>query len=187
MGPPRSTLFLRGFLMRKFNLIAVFVVALSLMAFGVAMAADEAPAEPTVIGVGMKATDLQLKNAEGQAVDLANEMKGKTRVLVFMNTSCSACKTELTHIQKILRSSDAELVVVSVDFGSFDKVQAYKDTNKFGGTWYQDEDFNVPAKFGFDFTPAAVILDGEGKVLYSTGGYNKRNAKKFEAELKKVL
>ena len=176
--------------MRKFNVVTVIVVALTLLAFGAALAAQDAAeggGEPTVFAKGMTASDLKLKNADGQSVDLANEMKGKTRVIVFMNTACSACKTELSHVQNVTQGSPAELMVVSVDFGPFDRVLGYKQTGKFGGTWYQDEDFNVPAKFGFNFTPALVVLDGDNKVLMSTGGYNKRKAKQFEEELKSVL
>lgn len=172
--------------MKNKLLVLAMAAAVALFTVMPAMAADEAAPAAEEAGpyqVGDVAKDLQVTDAGGKTVDLAKTGSTDRKVIVFLNTACSACRTEMTVVQNIVAGKDVDLLVVATDMGPYDKVSAYKDSARFMGSWFQDSDFVTPTKFGFFFTPAMVVLDKGGKVLLSSGGYNKRKAKQFEDSL----
>jgi len=140
--------------------------------------------------VGDKVMSLVAKDSSGSIVDIVKSSGGKKGLIVFMNTACSACRTEVKYVMSVAKqyADKVNVFVVSVDFGDFARIKAYQVNNKFDqGIWLQDEGFNLPPVFNFSYTPALVLLDSDGTVLYKFGGYSKLAAKKIEADVEALL
>jgi len=166
---------------KKYLLLSLAFLMLTVLA-AAPVTAEEAKMEGPPYTVGMMAKGVVAKDAGGQDLDLLTVGEKGKKVIMFSNTACSACKEALRVIQGVVPGK-ADLIVVATDFGPFERIAAYKESNNFGGTWVQDADFALPTMFDFGFTPAVVVLEKGGKVLYTHGGYNKRRAADFEKEL----
>lgn len=167
-------------------------MALSLICFGIAFAADEAappapPAPPPVYLEGATVPALPAKTLQGESVDILKAIQKNYAVIAFMNTACSACRVELKEVDKFLKANDkADFFVVSVDFAT-DALEKYKKQNFLGGTWFHDPDFAVPSKFKISFTPGTVVLDKSGKVLAIKSGWDTQTGPAFIAKLNGIL
>ena len=164
--------------MKKFLVLflTLMMTAVLSVAFSVA---EEMPMEGPPYAVGMVAKGIVAKDADGKDVDLLSVGEKGKKAIMFTNTACSACKEALRIVQSAVPGK-ADLIVVATDFGSFDRISAYKEANHFGGAWFQDADFASPQLFNFSFTPAVVVMEKGGKVLLAHGGFNKRRTADFE-------
>ncbi len=143
----------------------VFVLVLSVAAFAASpyKVGDTIPAE----------TKIALTDLDGVATDLVSEVKNGKAVVVFMNSSCSACNMELKLVSQMLAGGmNADLLVISVDMGDSARVKVHKDRFFLRGKWFHDPDFTVAPLFGFAYTPATLVIDSSGKVLMAKGGYD---------------
>lgn len=164
------------------------------LAAGTAFAAEESAmaeeATPKVFDVGDTVQGLTAMDGSGNKVDLIKALGGKDiGVVVFMNTACSACLSEINLVNNLLKQNQKkmEMVVVSVDFGKYSVIEDYKKRNRFYGNWIQDKEFVIPAAFGFSYTPSMVVINNSGKVLYSKAGFTSRASAQIEKDLTALL
>ncbi len=154
-------------------------------------AAEEKKAEekPKIANaVGAEIPDFTFKDAlSGADVNFQKDIKGKGKyVIVFMNTGCSACLAELRTVDKVLNATEGKVkgYCVAVDRRGEQIVKAYNDQYKFGMTYLLDENFTLPPKFGFAYTPAMIVGDKAGKIVMLKGGFDPSSD---EAKLNKEL
>jgi hypothetical protein len=120
---------------------------------------------PPPLKKGDPVRSLNLTDLDGRGVDLAT-LRGRRRLLLFWNPSCGFCQGMLEDLRAWERnpSSNApELVVISK--GTPESIRA----QGFRSTVIVDQRFAAGDIFGARGTPAAVILDEEGRVASEVG------------------
>ncbi len=150
--------------------------------------------ESAVLKVGDAMPDFALKNGlTGQEVRFQVDILGKSEAVafVFFNTGCSACMAEMEEVSTTAKElGDQKLLVFgfAVDKRGEQAVKAYNNIYGFKATYLLDPIFSIPARFGFNYTPAGVILDAQGKIVFLKGGYNPvKDAGLFAREIKSLL
>lgn len=182
------------------KLLSIGCALLLMTAAGAAFAADAkapapaapaAPAEPPVAKVGDAVVDFTLPDPiSGKKINFMKDIKGKTTAIVFMNTGCSACLAELTEIDKLKKDVKDKLniVAVAVDKRGEAVVKAYAEAYQFDVTYLIDPSFTLPPAYGFNYTPAMILVNKEGKIVLSMGGFNpSTDSGKTAAAVKKLL
>ncbi len=158
--------------MRKISFIVILVV-LSLMtaSFVFAEGAKEGDVTPKII----------LKDVRTNQPTKLNEIiKGKVTVLVYMQTSCAACRKELEALKNMKDFvPELNIIAVSVDAGCTNRIKKYIDHYKFDFMFLHDPSFTTPELFNFSFTPATVVIVKDGKIIALKGGYRKGDEKKI--------
>jgi peroxiredoxin len=180
--------------MKKTLVVLLTMAFMTAFGAGLALGADEAAATeeamPRVFKVGDTIEGLTAMDSSGTMVDLVKALGGKDLgVVVFMNTACSACLSEVNMVNDLYKQNQKkmEMVVVSVDFGDYSIIENYKSVNRFYGNWLQDKEFAVPTAFGFSYTPAMAVIDKAGKVLYLKAGFTRRASAKIAEDLTALL
>ena len=98
-------------------------------------------------------------------------LKGKTYALLFVNSACSACRAEMYDLNQLDFTGNLEFMVVSLDANPERASNIYK--KRFGIKFpiLDDSNQEISSMFGFYFSPAAVIVDKDGKVSQQFAGY----------------
>ena len=158
---------------------------------GAPAAAKPAVPEPPVAKVGDQVPEFKLKNAiTGESTAWGKDVKGKAKytIVVFMNTGCSSCLAELMAVKDATRENkDVVTYAIAVDKRGEEVVKAYYESYKIEANYLVDAEFDVPPQFGFDYTPAMIIVDKTGKIIFAKGGYRPKDRDKFVAELVALL
>lgn len=142
---------------------------------GVAVAEEPAKAEvEKLLAVGNQMKDFTLPSLGGAELSFNKDIKGKKdlAVLVIMTTACTMCQMEIASVNDMMSKYGAkmDLYAVSVDIKGEETLKPYAEAYKYNATYLLDSKFSVGKMFGFRFTPAAIILDKSGKVVYLKGG-----------------
>jgi peroxiredoxin len=171
-----------------------FWLLLSLVLLPGSVLAEEASVEEPILKVGDTMPDFTLKDGlSGQQVRFEENIRGKSEAIafVFFNTGCSACMAEMEEVSKAakeLGDQKLRLYGFAVDKRGEQAVKAYNNIYGFKATYLLDPTFSIPARFGFNFTPAGVILDGQGKIVFLKGGYNPvKDSGLFAREIRALL
>ncbi len=142
----------------------------------VVTAAEAPKAAPKPLGVGDKVADFNLTDGiTGTPVSFAKDIlgKGKLTAISFMNTACSACAAEIRFLSQLAgKYPEFKLVAMAVDSRGEAVVKSYNENNKFNASYVLDPEFTQPPKYGFNYTPALLLVDKSGKVVLSKGGFN---------------
>lgn len=134
----------------------------------------------TNVGAGLPALTLP-DVTTGQGVDVVEHLKGAPGAIVFMQTSCSACRSELNVLKAVgERYPLFKVVAVSVDAGGSKRVARYKEQHEFPFLFVHDPKFEKPGLFGFFFTPSLVLVNGQGVVSKLKRGYKASDKEALE-------
>lgn len=161
---------------RMLATVFLLFIVLATSAFPFPVLADEKDKAP--LKTGDPVPDFTLKDGLAAVdVNFAKDIKGKAAVtvLLFFNTGCSACMAELDEASKAAKElGDDKLKVYAfaVDRRGEQAVKAYYEIYRHQATYLLDPTFTMPPKFGFTYTPASLLVDREGKILFMKGGYD---------------
>lgn len=116
-----------------------------------------------------------------------SELKGKTVLITFFATWCGPCRQELPHIQseifnKYKNDSNFEILIFGREH-NWEEVNKFKADNKFSMPFYPDPERKIYAKFAGQYIPRNFLISPEGKVIYSSIGFNEKDFK----ELKELI
>ena len=158
-------------------LVAAMLIMGSVAISGAEEAAPEAaPAPPpapavTAKNVGDVVPEWTGTNLVDNAVVKGSSLKGKPYALLFVNSACSACRAEMTDLNKLDFGDNLNMMLVSIDANVGRAVKVYK--GRFGIKFpiLDDSSQAISSMFGFYFSPAAVIVDQDGKVSQQFSGY----------------
>jgi thiol-disulfide isomerase/thioredoxin len=168
-----------------FVFIAMVSVLLAPMAFGeeanpaqpaaAPAAKAPAPAPPAKydkIGAGLPPIALG-KVLEKGSVNLGN-LGGKPALFIFMNSSCTACRAELSTLSKTAKKLAPKVTpyVVTVDFDPTSTTKRYPDITAMPYILLDGSDYKAANALGFDFTPATLVVDKTGKQVFRKGGFS---------------
>lgn len=122
--------------------------------------------------------------ATSQPAEVGALLKGSVGALVYMQTSCAACRKELSFLKDLqLKYPQFKVVAVSVDAGEPDRVLKYREHFAFEFPFLHDPDFKTPELFGFAFTPGLVLVGRDGTVALVKGGYRPGDETEVEGKV----
>lgn len=168
------------------KILSLFVIAAIAASASVCLAeepkAPAAPAAPAVAPaapapapiankVGVVVPDWEAKSVEGNETYSSAKFKGKTYAIVFVNSSCAACRDELGSLGDRDFGTKLNVLIAAVDVKPLGILQTYREKLKVTFPIIDDSKFTLARKFGIGFTPASVIVDADGKLLNWFAGY----------------
>ncbi len=138
--------------------------------------------------VGDNLPPMTLKSLKGDLTVELDKMK-KPALIMFVNSSCAACRAELYAFTKLAEKNKDKLatLVVSVDFDPQNTVTRFPDLAAMPYDVMDGSDFKVASALGFNFTPATVIADGSGKQVFRKGGFSSGDDALIGQEVIKLL
>ena len=113
--------------------------------------------------------------------DFPAAVKGKAALLLFFNTTCGACDSEISVTKTYLdKNPDAfQVILIAIDSQkeARAKVDAYvKEKGMSNSMVLMDPKFEIADKYGFPFTPAAVGFGKDGKALFVIKGFSRKDS-----------
>jgi len=138
------------------------------------------------IDIGAKAPDAALETLDGKPAQLAAAFAGKPAVIEFWATWCANCRElepAITAAQKKHAGKVAFIgVAVSVN-QSVERVRRYTAEHLLGFTHFYDRRGNAVGDYDVPATSYVVVLDKNGKVVYTGLGGDQD----IEAAIQKAL
>lgn len=135
--------------------------------------------------VGDALPEMTITMLSGKSLSTAEMVKKKTVVITFIQTACSSCKGEIIELQKLVKESKNDVLVlpVAVDMRTGKEfLENYKSENAVSFDFGVDPKFSIPVMFGISFTPASIVVQ-DGKVTQIHRGYDDQ----IGAELAKLF
>jgi peroxiredoxin len=138
---------------------------------------------------GESLPELELVDVEsGEKKQAAALLRGSVGAIVYMQTSCAACRKELMALKEIqVEFPELKVVVISVDSGNPARVKRYMEHFEFTFPFLHDPEFKTPELFGFSFTPALVLTDKKGQIALLKGGYRPGDEVELERRITALL
>ena len=108
-----------------------------------------------------------------------SDFKGKLVLITFFATWCGPCRKELPHIQsdifnKYKKIPNFELLIFGREH-SWAEVNKFKAGNKFTMPFYPDPERKIYSKFASQYIPRNFLISPEGKVLFSSIGFEEKD------------
>ena len=138
-----------------------------------ALAPDWARAQEAGIKLAAVAPGAAVETLDGQQVDLAAYMRGTPAVLEFWATWCPLCKELEPQLQAAREKYAGRVKFISVgvkDNQSPEKQKAYAESHHLGGEFVFDRDGKAVAAYQAPHTSYLVVVNAEGKVVYTGVG-----------------
>jgi thiol-disulfide isomerase/thioredoxin len=135
---------------------------------------------------------ITLTDMNGKKVDVSSYGKsGKYTVLSFWATWCVPCKKELTNIAELYdewqKKYNVQIVAVSIDDSrSTTKVKPYVDGQRWTYDVLLDTNQDLKRALNIQSVPFTVLVDTDGKIVYTHSGYVDGDEYVLEEELQKL-
>ncbi|OQX96443.1 hypothetical protein B6I21_00950 [candidate division KSB1 bacterium 4572_119] len=132
---------------------------------------------------------VQLKEVSGKRFAFKNNLKSDATIVSFWATWCIPCRKEMDALQKIkekFADKNIRIITISQDSPrSLAKVKSFVKTHHYDFTYLLDPGGETSAKLLVKSVPFTMLLDKNGKVIYSHRGYKKGDELEIEKELLK--
>lgn len=119
--------------------------------------------------VGAPVPDFSMATLAGGQLSKAS-MAGKPALLVFWNTWCATCKSELPKLNQVAVKFGPRVTVLAINTGLNDsesKARAYWKKYGYSFAVGYDHTFEVAESFKIVGVPTVVLMDAQGVVRYS--------------------
>ncbi|MGH1363222.1 MAG: TlpA family protein disulfide reductase [Calditrichia bacterium] len=140
---------------------------------------------------GGNAPDFVLPNPDGENYQLSENIGEGPILLNFWATWCVPCLAEMKKLKRIhKRYKDKGLQILSItidDTKTVGKVKSVVNSNKFPFTILFDTNREVFKLYQGENPPHTVLIDKEGKIVYTHTGYRKGDEKKLEKRIIELL
>ncbi len=133
--------------------------------------------ESTLVKTSDQVPSFEFEKSPGK-IQTISDLKGKLVLVTFFATWCGPCRQELPHIQsdiynKYKSNPDFELLIFGREH-SWDEVNKFKTENKFSMPFYPDQGRKIYSKFATQLIPRNFLISPEGKILFSSIGFDKK-------------
>lgn len=145
---------------------------------------DEAAAT-TLVKVGMQAPDFTVTMFDGSTLTLS-EQKGKVVLVNFWATWCPPCRQELARVQSDIVDRFAGQPFVFIPISRAEEMQtvaAFREQMGYTFPMGLDPERKIYDLYASNFIPRNFLIDGEGKVVVASVGYE---PEEFDALIQKI-
>ena len=118
------------------------------------------------------ATAFMLRDVDGKLASLA-DFEGKVVLLNFWATWCANCRKEMSAMERLyqsLRAEGFEIVAISVDQASTEKVKAFAEELKLTFPVLHDRDSIISNLYSNPGVPVSYLIDRQGRIVYRVLG-----------------
>ncbi len=113
---------------------------------------------------------------------------GRAVLIDFWATWCPPCREELPHIEKLWKDNkDRGLVVMAVTTDDLATVAKFRAEQNAQLPMFLDEDRKMSRAFGITGLPTTIVVGKDGKVLYSSIGYDAGGDAELDAAVAQAL
>jgi peroxiredoxin len=146
--------------------------------------------ETTFVKPSEPVPEFEFEKSPGETMNIT-ELKGKTVLITFFATWCAPCRKELPFIQsdiynKFRKNPKFEILIIGREH-SWDEVTKFKEANKFSMPFYPDPDRKIYSKFAGQYIPRNFLVSPEGKILYSSIGFEEKDFKSLKETIENQL
>ena len=118
------------------------------------------------------ASAFMLRDLDGKLTSLA-DFEGKVVLLNFWATWCANCRSEMPAMERLyqsLRADGFEIVAISVDQVSTEKVKAFAEELKLTFPVLHDRDSIISNLYSNPGVPVSYLIDRQGRIVYRVLG-----------------
>ena len=127
----------------------------------------------------------------GKKISIHELINSGPLVIQFWAIWCSPCKKEMYYLDKIqdkYKDSGVNVICINTDnLKSVPKAKAYVRQKKYDLLIAADPSSQIFKKLNASVMPTTLIMDKNGKIVYTKEGYMVGDEKKVEAALKLLL
>ena len=133
--------------------------------------------------------NVDVKTLDGKTVNLADLGKdGKIKVISFWATWCKPCNNELDAIAEVYEDwqdeYDMELIAITIDTRrAFAKVPGWVKSKRWDYTVLHGNETEMQNAFNFQTIPQTVLVNREGKIIYTHNGYQEGDELELEERI----
>lgn len=151
------------------------ILLILIMMFGTSLVAQNAPDQNTIISNGAQVPTFRYEYEKGKS-SKSSELKGKIILINFFATWCAPCRMELPKIQsEIWEKHHDNSKFIMLTFGrehNWQEVIKFKDEQKISFPLYPDPKRDVYGLFAKQTIPRSFLIDEQGKVIFTTTGFD---------------
>ncbi len=146
--------------------------------------------EFTLVKLGENAPDFTFETAPGKTQKLSN-LKGKVVWINFFATWCGPCRKELPHLQEEVydkyKDNENFVLIILGREHKWDEVNKFKAEQGFTMPFYPDPERTVFSLYAKQNIPRNFIIGKDGKVAYSSIGFEPAEFEKIKGKVKELL
>ncbi|MEL7148272.1 MAG: TlpA disulfide reductase family protein, partial [Bacteroidota bacterium] len=136
--------------------------------------------------VGDEMANFSIPDIAGDRFTLS-DMKGKVVVINFWFIGCGPCRTEIPHLNKLVKKYESDDVVfVAVALDGPTNIKKFLKKKAFTYR-IAPEGISVAKQFNITYYPTNMVLDQEGKVAYVSTGYSPAVPPAIDSQITKLL
>ena len=131
---------------------------------------------------------ISVTDMAGKAIPGKQFFGEKKTVLVFSQTACATCRSEISFLTTVAKDyPKLKFAVAIVDMVvDAERANSYLDKLAFTGARITDAKWELANKVGVSFTPATVIVDKDGTVIFMQAGFQAKSEAALKEALKKA-
>lgn len=146
--------------------------------------------ETTFVKLSDPVPSFAFEKSPGKAINII-DLKGKTILITFFATWCGPCRKELPLIQsdiynKYKKNPNFELIILGREH-NWNEVNKFREANKFTMPFYPDPERKIYSKFAGQYIPRNFLISPEGKILFSSIGFEEKDFKKLKEMIEQQL
>ena len=146
--------------------------------------------ETTFVKISDPVPFFEFERSPGK-IENVSGLRGKTVLITFFATWCEPCKQELPKIQSDIynrwkRNSGFEILVFGREHG-WEEIEKFAESNKLNLPLYPDPERKIYSKFAGQYIPRNFLISKDGKVIFSSTGFNEKDFKKLKTMIEEQI